>query len=239
MWVAASTCEAMGLDIGAHKSVPAAPVDDLLTLWTVQPLIPSQGPSRLRSGVPRANVVDDLKYQLGNADEGTRPASDLVDQPAALAYLFVLLFMASGLAYLANQDRKIAARREESLRELEEQAAVLREQGLEEQAAVLVRRYVCFLRAMLARRACGTSDVSTVLNHLPPVHLRTSIHETPPSSSSPSVFDLTQYFLIFFALFLIHDIAFSFLVAFAFFDSFDDSIQSFATFLERNFCDQR
>ena len=128
-------------------------------------------------GSPRCGFVDELKYQLSNADEESRPARDLVENPAAFAcalvaalnllsaalplriqrpcarspaaavlmphvgsldrYLIVLFLLASGLAYLASEDRRIAARQEQSLRELEDAASMLREQGLSTEAAVL------------------------------------------------------------------------------------------------------
>ena len=94
--------------------------------------------ARLRSA-PRLGLFDDLKYQLSNADEGSRPARDLVENPIALAYLLVLAAMAGGLAWLALQDSRNAARREASLLEMQDAAEMLREQGKLEEAAELER----------------------------------------------------------------------------------------------------
>ncbi len=92
-----------------------------------------------RAGHISCSVLDDLKYQLSNADEESRPARDLIENPIAFAYLLVLLALAGGLAYLALEDRRIAARQAQSLREMEDAAAMLREQGLTREAAVLDR----------------------------------------------------------------------------------------------------
>ena len=97
----------------------------------------TMGAARLRSATPRLDLVDELRYQLSNADEGTRPARDLVENPIAFAYLLVLAAMAGGLAWLALQDSRNAARREASLLEMQDAADMLREQGRLQEAAVL------------------------------------------------------------------------------------------------------
>ena len=90
-----------------------------------------------RCSTVRCSILDELKYQLSNADEESRPARDLVENPIAFAYLIVLFALAAGLAYLALEDRRIAARQEQSLREMEEAASMLREQGRAKEAAIL------------------------------------------------------------------------------------------------------
>ena len=96
-------------------------------------------PSVLRHVSPRCDVLDDLKYQLSNSDEGTRPARDLVENPVAAAYLFVLALFGGGLAYLLYLDTQAASKREAAFREQQEAAEMLRAQGLEQEAAVLDR----------------------------------------------------------------------------------------------------
>jgi hypothetical protein len=90
-----------------------------------------------RHAAPRADVMEDLKYQLSNADEGSRPASDLIQNPIAGAYLVVLAMFAGALGYLAFQDSRAAARREASLREMEAAAAEFRAQGMLDEAAAM------------------------------------------------------------------------------------------------------
>jgi hypothetical protein len=92
-----------------------------------------------RSCAPRCDILEDLRYQLSNADEGSRPARDLVENPIAAAYLLVLAAFGAGLAYLLYLDTQTAAKREAALREQEEAAAMLRAQGLDTQAAALER----------------------------------------------------------------------------------------------------
>ena len=105
-------------------------------------LVPSTAPllratSPFRACNPRADVLDDLKYQLSNADPATRPARDLVENPVATAYLFVLALFGGGLAYLLYLDTQAKARREAALLEQEEAIRMMREQGYEEEAAIL------------------------------------------------------------------------------------------------------
>lgn len=93
-----------------------------------------------RYGVaPRMDILDELKYQLSNSDEGTRPARDLVENPVAAAYLVVLAIFGAGLAFLVYSDTQTKARREAALREQEQAASMLRAQGLEDEAAALER----------------------------------------------------------------------------------------------------
>lgn len=93
--------------------------------------------ARARSA--RCDVLDDLKYQLSNADEGTRPARDLVENPVAAAYLLVLAVLGGGLAYLLYLDTQATAKREAAYLEQRQAADMLREQGLEAEAAELDR----------------------------------------------------------------------------------------------------
>ena len=86
---------------------------------------------------PRMDMLEELKYQLSNSDEGTRPARDLVENPIAAAYLVVLALLGAGLAFLIYSDSKSGARRSMALSEQADAAEMLRQQGLEEQAAVL------------------------------------------------------------------------------------------------------
>jgi hypothetical protein len=88
---------------------------------------------------PRADILDELKYQLSNSDEGTRPTSDLVENPVAAAYLAVLVLFGAGLAYLLWSDTQATARKEAAFREQMAAAEMLRAQGLDEEAAVLDR----------------------------------------------------------------------------------------------------
>lgn len=90
-----------------------------------------------RTSVVTADVLDDLKYQLSNADPDSRPARDLVENPVAAAYLLVLALFGGGLAYLLYLDTQANARREAALREQEDVIAQFRAQGLEEEAAVM------------------------------------------------------------------------------------------------------
>ena len=87
----------------------------------------------------RADILDELKYQLSNSDEGSRPARDLVENPVAAAYLVVLALFGGGLAYLLWLDTQASAKREAALREQEAAIAMMREQGFEEEAAVLAK----------------------------------------------------------------------------------------------------
>ena len=111
----------------------------LLTGSPAAPLLTPQHASVARAGPLSCSILDDLKYQLSNADEESRPARDLIENPIAFAYLLVLLALAGGLAYLALEDRRIAERQAQSLREMEDAAAMLRDQGLTREAAVLDR----------------------------------------------------------------------------------------------------
>jgi hypothetical protein len=90
-----------------------------------------------RTSTLTADVLDDLKYQLSNADPESRPARDLVENPVASAYLLVLALFGGGLAYLLYLDTQANARREAALREQEEVIAQFRAQGLEKEAAVM------------------------------------------------------------------------------------------------------
>ena len=51
---------------------------------TTRPLL---GPSfsAFRHSAPRADLLEDIKYGLSNADEGSRPARDLIENPVAAA----------------------------------------------------------------------------------------------------------------------------------------------------------
>ena len=103
------------------------------------PALRLAAPCALRAAAPRLDILDDLKYQLSNADEGTRPARDLVENPAATAYLFVLALLGGGLAYLLWSDTQVAARRDAALKEQLAAAEMLRAQGLEDEAEELVK----------------------------------------------------------------------------------------------------
>lgn len=103
------------------------------------PLIRYAARPVLRAAAPRLDILDDLKYQLSNADEGSRPARDLVENPVAFAYLGVLALFGAGLAYLAYQDTQINAKRQAAFMEQKQAAEMLRAQGLDEEAAVLDR----------------------------------------------------------------------------------------------------
>ena len=93
----------------------------------------------LRARTPRCDVLEDLKYQLSNADEGSRPARDLVENPIASAYLVVLAILGGGLAYLLYLDTQTKAKREAAYQEQRQAAEMLRAQGLEVEAAELDR----------------------------------------------------------------------------------------------------
>ena len=105
------------------------------------PLLHSRGAMACsaRLGSPCCSVLDELKYQLSNSDEESRPARDLIENPIAFAYLIVLFALAAGLAYLALEDRRIAARQAQSLSEQMDAAEMLRAQGLDTEAMVLER----------------------------------------------------------------------------------------------------
>lgn len=108
----------------------------------LNPAAPLLGVSRqplARSCAARCDILDELKYQLSNSDEETRPARDLVENPVALAYLIVLVGLAGGLAYLLYMDKQAGARREAAYREQREAAEMLRLQGLEDAALELDR----------------------------------------------------------------------------------------------------
>ena len=101
-------------------------------------------PVLLRAAAPavraqccRMDVLDDLKYQLSNADPESRPARDLVENPVAAAYLVVLAILGGGLAYLLYLDTQATAKREAALKEQMEAAEMLRAQGLVKEASVL------------------------------------------------------------------------------------------------------
>lgn len=83
------------------------------------------------------DILDELKYQLSNADEGSATTRDLVENPVAVAYLAVLLLFGGGLAYLAYQDTQIEKRKAAALKEQMAAAEMLRAQGLEREAAIL------------------------------------------------------------------------------------------------------
>lgn len=68
----------------------------------MRPLLASTPYARL--GAPRADLLDDLKYQLSNSDDGSRPARDLVENPVAAAYLVVLLLFAGGALHYVFAD---------------------------------------------------------------------------------------------------------------------------------------
>jgi len=93
----------------------------------------------LRTAAPRLDVLDDLKYQLSNADPESRPARDLVENPVAAAYLVVLAIFGGGLAYLLYLDTQANAKREAALKEQREAAEMLRAQGLDDAAFALER----------------------------------------------------------------------------------------------------
>ena len=95
-----------------------------------------------RTSTVRADLIEDIKYGLSNADEESRPARDLVESPVALAYLVVLAALAGGLAWLALQDQRNARKREASFLEQERAAAMLRSQGLDSEAAALEKDLV-------------------------------------------------------------------------------------------------
>ena len=63
--------------------------------------------------------------------------SDLIENPVAAAYLFVLALFGGGLAYLLWLDTQATARREAALKEQLEAADMLRAQGLVEEAAAV------------------------------------------------------------------------------------------------------
>ena len=90
-----------------------------------------------RTSIVTADLVDDLKYQLSNADPDSRLARDLFENPVAAAYLVVLALFGGGLAYLLYLDSQAKAKREAALREQEMVIAQFREQGLEEEAKVM------------------------------------------------------------------------------------------------------
>ena len=101
------------------------------------PSLRAAAPIALRAATPRADILEDLKYQLSNADEGTRPARDVVENPVAFAYIIVLALLGGGLAYLLFLDTQASARNKAALEEQERAVAMMREQGLEAEAAVL------------------------------------------------------------------------------------------------------
>lgn len=79
-----------------------------------------------------------------NDGESTRPARDLIENPAALAYLVVLTILVGFLAFLAISDqqakqraRERAQRMEEDMQSVMATTQSLREQGKLEEASVL------------------------------------------------------------------------------------------------------
>lgn len=105
----------------------------------IAPLLPMRAAVSRHAVAPRMDILDELKYQLSNSDEGTRPARDLIENPVAAAYLLVLALFGAGLGYLIYSDTQAKARREAAYREQEAAAEMLRAQGLEAEAAVLDR----------------------------------------------------------------------------------------------------
>lgn len=91
----------------------------------------------LRFATPRADILEELKYQVSNADPDSRPARDLVENPVAFAYLGVLALFGAGLAWLLYQDTLIAQKKEAALKEQEAAAEMLRAQGLMNEARAL------------------------------------------------------------------------------------------------------
>lgn len=74
-----------------------------------------------------------------NDGESTRPVADLVENDVAVAYLVVLAFLFSFLAYLALADQRIKKRKQEDMLEVMAATEGLREQGKLEAANVLER----------------------------------------------------------------------------------------------------
>ena len=112
---------------------------NLMRLLSTAPRLHFAATPLARTCTPRCDVLDDLKYQLSNADPESRPARDLVENPVAAAYLVVLAIFGGGLAYLLYLDTQAKAKRESALREQEMAIAMMREQGNEEAAAVLAK----------------------------------------------------------------------------------------------------
>tara|TARA_B110001452_G_C15220798_1_gene423236 strand:- start:150 stop:740 length:591 start_codon:yes stop_codon:yes gene_type:complete len=74
-----------------------------------------------------------------NDGESTRPVADLVENDVAVAYLVVLAFLFSFLAYLALADQRAKKRKAEDMREVMAATERLREQGKLDEANVLER----------------------------------------------------------------------------------------------------
>ena len=96
-----------------------------------------------RLAQPQASLLP-LQLLAVNDGESTRPARDLIENPAATAYLVVLAVLVGFLSFLAISDRQAKQRAKERAQRMEEdmQAVMattqsLREQGKVEEANVL------------------------------------------------------------------------------------------------------
>lgn len=94
----------------------------------------------LADGSVASSSLGDVLVALAENDgESTRPVADLVENNVAVAYLVVLAFLFSFLAYLALADQRIKKRKEEDMREVMAATERLREQGKLDEAKVLER----------------------------------------------------------------------------------------------------
>jgi len=111
---------------------------------TRMPLLRSRQHSvSARLALPQAPLLP-LQLLVVNDGESTRPARDLIENPAAAAYLVVLAVLVGFLSFLAISDRQAKQRAKERAQRMEEdmQSVIsttqsLREQGKLQEAQVL------------------------------------------------------------------------------------------------------
>ena len=108
---------------------PPIPRDNPMRILPL-PSLRAAAPIALRAATPRADILEDLKYQLERR-RGHAAGARRRGESVAFAYIIVLALLGGGLAYLLFLDTQASARNKAALEEQERAVAMMREQGLE------------------------------------------------------------------------------------------------------------